>query len=104
MTLPIRHAGLFKFKSTISEEEKIDFFLALKALEEIPGVQYLEISKQISTKNPFEYTFSMVFDSQTIYDAYSNHPLHDAFVQIWWIPKVADFMEIDTLELNLNNR
>jgi len=99
MTLIIRHAGLLTFKSTVSEQVKIDFFLALKALEEIPGVQQMEISKQISTKNPFEYAFSMVFDSQTIYDAYTNHPQHDAFVQTWWIPNVEDFMEIDTVTI-----
>lgn len=99
MTLPIRHAGLLTFKSTVSEQVKIDFFLALKALGGIPGVQQLEISRQISSKNPFEYAFTMVFDSQTIYDAYSNHPEHDAFVQNWWIPNVEDFLEIDTVTM-----
>jgi hypothetical protein len=97
MNLPIRHAGILKFKSTVSEQTKWNFFLELKALAEIPGVQDLEISKQISAKNRFEYAFSMVFDSQAIYDAYSNHPQHDAFVQTWWIPNVEDFMEIDTV-------
>ncbi|MHA8067465.1 Dabb family protein [Aquirufa sp. ROCK2-A2] len=97
MNLPIRHAGLLNFKSTVSEQTKFDFFLALKALAEIPGVENLEISKQISSKNQYEYGFSMVFESQEIYDAYSCHPKHDTFVQTWWIPNVEEFMEIDTV-------
>lgn len=101
MNLPIRHAGILKFKSTVSEQKKMDFLLALKSLESISGVQNLEISKEISPKNHFEYFFSMIFDSQEIYDAYSNHPEHDAFVQHWWIPNVEDFMEIDTVALNM---
>lgn len=103
MDTNIRHAGLLKFKSTITEEEKQAFFIALKDLEQIEGVQKMEISKQISTKNPFEYGFSMEFANESIYKAYNIHPQHDAFVQNYWLKYVEDFMEIDTLQMDFNS-
>ncbi|RVU25523.1 Dabb family protein [Sandaracinomonas limnophila] len=99
MLSPISHTAVLKFKPAVSEQEKLEFFKALKNLESISGVQKLEISKQISTKNHFEYFFSMIFDTQEIYDAYSNHSLHNEFVQTYWIPLVEDFMEIDTIKI-----
>jgi Stress responsive A/B Barrel Domain len=57
MDTNIRHAGLLKFKSTITEEEKQAFFIALKDLEQIEGVQKMEISKQISPKTLLNTVF-----------------------------------------------
>jgi hypothetical protein len=37
----------------------------------------------------------MHFDSDEDFRAYSNHPLHDAFVQERWITEVEDFQESD---------
>ena len=95
----IRHAGLFKFKTNVTEQEKQAFFEALKDLENIAGVKKLEISKQISPKNKFEYSFSMEFANEDIYKAYNIHPSHDAFVQNYWLNSVEDFMEIDTVQM-----
>ena len=101
MTTNIRHAGLFKFNPNVTEQEKHAFFKALKDLEQIEGVQKMEISKQISSKNPFEYAFSMEFANADIYQAYNIHPQHDAFVQNYWLKYVEDFMEIDTVEISI---
>jgi hypothetical protein len=97
--MSIRHAGIFNFKATVSESQKHAFFVALKALEEISGVEKMEVSRQTSSKNKFKYEFSMEFASNEIYQAYSIHPQHDAFVQDFFIPLVEDFMEIDTEKL-----
>jgi len=97
--MSIRHAGIFNFKPTVSESQKHEFFVALKALEEIEGVEKMEVSRQTSTKNKFKYGFSMEFASNEIYQAYSIHPQHDAFVKDFFIPLVEDFMEIDTEKL-----
>ncbi len=92
----IRHAGLFNFKNNVTNQEKDDFFVALKALSNIPGVQELEISRQISPKNNFQFAFSMCFDSNELMTAYASNPKHDDFVQHFWLTFVADFMEVDT--------
>ncbi len=97
--MSIRHAGIFNFKPTVSESQKHEFFVALKALEDINGVEKMEVSRQTSTKNKFKYGFSMEIASNEIYQAYSIHPQHDAFVKDFFIPLVEDFMEIDTEQL-----
>ena len=97
--MSIRHAGIFNFKPTVSESQKHEFFVALKALEDINGVEKMEVSRQTSTKNKFKYGFSMEFASNDIYQVYSIHPQHDAFVKDFFIPLVEDFMEIDTEQL-----
>ncbi|MEY2636218.1 MAG: hypothetical protein RLZZ197_694 [Bacteroidota bacterium] len=97
--MSIRHAGMFNFKPTVSESQKHEFFVALKALEDINGVEKMEVSRQTSTKNKFKYGFSMEFASNEIYQAYSIHPQHDTFVKDFFIPLVEDFMEIDTEQL-----
>jgi hypothetical protein len=97
--MSLRHAGIFNFKPTVSESQKHEFFIALKALEDINGVEKMEVSRQTSSKNKFKYGFSMEFASNEIYLAYSIHPQHDAFVNDFFIPLVEDFMEIDTEKL-----
>lgn len=98
----IRHSGLLKFKTNVTAEEKQAFFIALKDLEQIGGVEKMEISKQISPKNEFEYGFSMEFADEDIYKAYNVHPSHDAFVKNYWLKYVEDFMEIDTVKLDFS--
>jgi Stress responsive A/B Barrel Domain len=96
----IRHAGLLKFKADVTELQKLAFFKALKELEQIKGVKKMEISKQISPKNSYEYGFSMEFANDEIYKTYNVHPSHDAFVQNYWLKYVEDFMEIDTVQMD----
>ena len=94
--MSLRHAGIFNFKPTVSESQKHEFFVALKALEEINGVEKMEVSRQTSSKNKFKYGFSMEFANNEIYQAYSIHPHRYAFVQDYFIPLVEDFLEINT--------
>ena len=96
----IRHTVIFVLKHAHgSLQEKMFLRDAKTALEKIPGVEKFEQLKQVSKKNDYEFGFSMEFASPEIYQAYSIHPQHDAFVQEFFIPLVEDFMEIDTEQL-----
>ena len=95
----IRHAVILRLKPLISPENKAAFLEASRQLARIPNVRNLEVLKQTSSKNPFEYGIIMEFDSQEQFDFYSNHPDHQAFIQDFWIPNVEDFLEIDYLPL-----
>lgn len=95
----LRHSVIFRFKPAISPENKAAFLEASWRLARIPNVQNLEVLKQTSSKNSFEYGIIMEFDSQEQFDFYSNHPDHQAFIQDFWIPSVEDFLEIDYLPL-----
>ena len=91
----IRHSVIFKLKHPQGSTAERDFFDAAKKLAAIPGVEKFECLKQVSKKNKFEFGISMEFASQHLYDQYSNHPEHTAFVQQRWLRDVEDFMEID---------
>lgn len=91
----IRHSVILKLKSDINSADKQTFFEAVDKLAAIPYVQKFEVLKQISPKNKFEYGISMEFDSQEQYDIYSNHALHQVFIQNFWMKAVDDFLEID---------
>jgi heme-degrading monooxygenase HmoA len=91
----IRHSVILTLKSSLSPEDKTQYFDAVFELKRIPGVQNFEVLKQISSKNPFQFGISMEFESQEAYDFYSNHALHVAFVEKYWSACVDDFLEID---------
>ena len=91
----IRHSVLFSFKAVTEPALVQAFFKAAAALARIPGVQQFEILRQISKKNGFDYGISMEFNNLEAYDHYSNHPDHQLFIQDYWLPFVADFLEID---------
>ena len=92
----IRHSVIFKFKDSA---EKKAFFIAANKLADIPGVQQLEVLKQTSKKNKFEYGISMLFANNELYEKYNNHPEHLKFVQEYWLKEVEDFLEIDYEQL-----
>jgi hypothetical protein len=96
----IRHSVILKLKENISNESKKAFFDAADKLKEIPDVETFEVLNQISPKNKFEYGISMEFDTNEKYENYSNHPVHVAFIQNFWIPNVEDFLEIDYTPYN----
>jgi len=93
----IRHSVVFKLKDQISDSEVNDFFIELKKLTVIPGVQNFECLKQISKKNNFDFGLTMDFKNEAIYEQYNNHPIHVNFVKHIWLNDVADFMELDFL-------
>lgn len=103
MNTNMRHAGLFNFKSTVTEEEKQTFFAGIKDLETIPGVQKMEVSRQTSPKNKFQYGFSMEFGDEDMYSIYLIHPKNEAFVKNYWSKMVEDFMVLDTEPMLIGN-
>ncbi|MBO0952657.1 Dabb family protein [Fibrella forsythiae] len=91
----ITHTVFFTLKHPSDSTEANQFFDAARELAAIPGVQQFTCLKQISPKNKFDFGLSMVFDTQALYDQYTNHPDHTRFVAQYWTSNVADFMEID---------
>jgi len=91
----IRHSVILTLKSSLSPEDKMQYFAAVDELKQIPGVQKFEVLKQISSKNSFQYGISMEFENQEAYDVYAGHSLHSAFVKKYWAACVEDFLEID---------
>ena len=91
----MEHTVTFRLKHSMGSPEEIDFLSALEKLAEIPGVKNFRIRRQVSPKNSLPCGLSMHFDSDEDFRSYSNHPLHDAFVQERWITEVEDFQESD---------
>lgn len=91
----ITHSVFFKLRYPAGSPDADNFFLAARELSTIPGVQNFKDVRQTGKKNNYEYGLIMEFASQELYDQYNNHPLHTQFVERYWIPAVADFMEID---------
>ncbi len=88
----IRHTVVFTLRDP---EGAADFLAAAQQLAAIPGVAEFEILDEVSPKNGYRYGISMEFAGRDAYDAYNGHPDHVRFVQEWWLPEVADFLEID---------
>ena len=91
----IRHTVVFKFKPSVDSIAAQNFFVAAKRLATIHGVQNFESLRQTSKKNDYEFGLSMEFANETIYEQYNKDPLHEQFIQQYWLPSVAEFMEID---------
>ena len=91
----IRHTVVFKFKPSVDSLAAHNFFIAAKRLATIHGVENFESLRQISKKNRYEFGLSMEFANETIYEQYNKDPLHEQFIQQYWVPSVAEFMEID---------
>lgn len=68
---------------------------ARSILSAIPVVQNFTVLRQISKKNNFQYSFSMLFHDENAYKAYNENPTHLAFVNQRWIPEVSSFLEAD---------
>ena len=68
------------------------------ALAAIPGVENFQVLRQVSAKNEFDYSFSMVFADQASYDAYNDHPVHRKYVEERWEKEVSRFQEIDLIK------
>ena len=88
----IRHTVVFKFKPSVDSIAAQNFFVAVKRLATIHGVQNFESLRQISKKNHYEFGLSMEFANETIYEQYNKDPLHEQFIQQYWVPFVAEFM------------
>lgn len=91
----IYHSVFLKLKHAKGSTEEALFLAAAKKLVSIPGVQNFQVLKQTSSKNNFDYGLLMEFENQQLYDHYSNHADHTAFIEQFWLPDVEDFLEID---------
>tara|TARA_Y100000588_G_scaffold352470_1_gene405121 strand:- start:143 stop:430 length:288 start_codon:yes stop_codon:yes gene_type:complete len=91
----MEHTVTFRLKHPAGSPKEADFLSAAEELAGIPGVNDFQIRRQVSPKNSHAFGISMYFDSDEDFRAYSNHPLHDAFVQERWITEVEDFQESD---------
>lgn len=91
----IRHTVVFRLKHAKGSAAEAEFLMAADILVGISTVQKFEKLQQVSTKNDYDFGFSMEFVDQAAYDFYTTHPVHEAFVQNRWIPEVEKFMEID---------
>jgi len=92
----IQHTVQFSLKQDLDASETDQFLQnAERILTALPGVKNFEIYRQINTKNPYAFYFSMVFDDQQAYDTYNDHPEHVKFVKERWQVGVENFLEAD---------
>jgi heme-degrading monooxygenase HmoA len=98
----IEHTVTFALKHPRGSPAEGEFLRAAADLARIPGVQDFAIRRQVSLKLDHDYGITMRFRSQADYDAYSQHPMHTAFVQERWLKEVVRFQESDFTPLNLH--
>ena len=91
----IKHSVVFKLKHGKGSAGEKAFIAATQSLSRLPGVQNLEVLRQISPKAPYTFALFMDFVSQPAYDAYMKHPDHVAYTRDRWDEEVTDFMIID---------
>lgn len=96
----IRHTVMFNLKSDSASDETKKFLQdGQRILSALPMVKNFEVLRQVSKKNDYQFYFSMVFDDQSAYDSYNQHPEHVKFVKDRWDKEVTDFLEADFLEV-----
>ncbi|HKJ56901.1 MAG TPA: Dabb family protein [Nitriliruptoraceae bacterium] len=88
----IRHTVSFRLRP---EADRDAFLGRFGALADIDGVQDFQLLVDVGDKNDFTHGATMVFADQAAYDAYDQHPDHQAFVADVWMRDVADFLEVD---------
>jgi hypothetical protein len=92
----IKHMVIFSLMHEVESPESAQFLAdGRDILSSIPGVEDFEVFRQVSSKNKFDFGFSMVFANQAAYDLYNAHSLHVDFVANRWVKEVSDFLEID---------
>jgi quinol monooxygenase YgiN len=95
----IRHAVVFSLKHEPGSDDEAACLEALRRLRSVPGVENFELGREVSPKNAFAFGLVMEFADRDAYEAYNGHPEHVRFVAERWDAEVADFLEIDTVEL-----
>lgn len=88
----IRHTVSFRLRP---EADQDAFLGRLGALADIDGVQDFQLLVDVGDKNAFTHGATMVFADRAAYDAYDQHPDHQAFVADVWMRDVEDFLEVD---------
>lgn len=99
----IQHMVMFNLKHRENSLQEKIFFVQLQNLTLIPTVKTLNISRQFSQLNPYQYAVSMMFDSQKSYHNYLKNEQHEHFVKSYWLPEVAEFLEVDLMPFSIEN-
>ena len=94
----IGHTVAFRLQHEHGSREEDAFLADAEQLATVPGVESFEILRQVGEKNDFDFGISMEFADRAAYEGYNEHPDHVRFVRDWWLPQVADFLEIDYAE------
>ncbi|MBK5719595.1 Dabb family protein [Dysgonomonas sp. Marseille-P4677] len=92
----IKHTVMFNLQyDSDSSEAKTFLQDGQRILSALPMVKNFEVFRQVSSKNGYQFYFSMIFEDQTAYQAYNEHPEHVRFVKERWEKEVTDFLEAD---------
>lgn len=91
----IHHFVIFSLRYDRHSAEEKAFFDAANRLAAIEGVKNFKRLLQVSKKNNYSFGLAMDFETEAAYDFYNHHPIHQAFIEKYWIPAVTDFLEID---------
>ena len=94
----IQHTVSFTLVHPSGSDAESAFLDATLELARIPGVRDFKRLRQTSQKSDYQFSLSMVFASQTDYDAYNDHPIHTNFVEKRWMTEVKEFQEMDFTE------
>ena len=95
----IIHTVAFKLKHESGLEAEGVFLDKARALSAIDGVNNFGVYRQVSEKNPYDFSLAMEFVDQAAYDFYNQHPNHQGFVHNVWLPEVEDFLEADFVKM-----
>ncbi len=98
--MKIIHTVIFNLKHEKNSPEAEEFFKkSEKMLAHSPYAKDFKAFYEVSKKNTYTYGFSMYFETQEDYDAYSfDYQPHQEYVNTCWKNEVTDFMEIDLIE------
>ncbi|MEX2593756.1 MAG: Dabb family protein [Anditalea sp.] len=96
----VRHFGVFKFKSEISERQIEECFHTMKEMVgQIPGLLKMEYGPYNGNEGlneDFTHGFIMTFDSPGSRDNYLPHPVHDKVKELV-VPKLERVVVFDIL-------
>ena len=96
----IIHTVVFSLHHAPESKEAAAFLAeGRRSLAPIPGVNDFQVRKQINGLSAYQFGFSMVFENQEAYSAYSNHPAHNEFVETRWKKEVSTFLELDFVQI-----
>ena len=96
----VMHTVIFDLKHPAGSPEARKFMEdGQTILTSIAGVRNFQAYRQCSPKNDFQYGFLMTFANQTDFDTYSNHPVHNKFVEERWETEVTRFQESDFVKI-----
>ena len=96
----IKHTVIFCLMHEVTSKETKKFLEDGKViLSSIPEVNNFEVFSQVSSKNDYDYGFSMEFVNQTAYNSYNEHTNHKNFVENRWKTEVTRFLEIDLIRI-----